>query len=165
MSTRVLVAELLTAEGFAPFGEVVQAEGARHYPINAGTIERFHDLARVEHEPGGRVLISLARANRVATLPHRVTVVERHPLGSQAFIPLSPVPMVVVVAPAGDRPNPDALRAFVTNGRQGVNYRRGTWHMPLIALDPAQEFLIVDRGGPGANCEEVVLDREVTVSA
>ncbi len=144
----------LTHEGFEPFGDVIDTAGARHFPINAGSIERFHDLARVEPGEGGRVLISIARANHAAVLPHQITLVERHPLASQAFIPLHDAPMIIVVGPAGEGISPGDLRAFVSNGRQGINYRPGVWHMPLIAPAVGLDYLIVDRGGPGGNCDE-----------
>ena len=151
-----LKAEPLTREGFAPFGDVIESEGAKHFAINAGTIERFHDLAQVDlgEEEGGRTLVSIAECNVAAELPYRVTFVERHPLGSQAFVPLDDTPLMVLVAPAGESVSPDALRAFVSNGRQGINYHRGIWHLPLISLCKGQRMLIVDRGGPGGNCEE-----------
>ena len=86
-------------------------------------------------------------------LPLRVDKVERHPLGSQAFVPLARTVMVLVVAPPGEGVRADDLKAFVTNGRQGFNYHRGTWHMPLIGLEAGQEFLVVERGGDGSNCD------------
>ena len=86
-------------------------------------------------------------------MPLRVDTVERHPLGSQAFVPLARSIMVIVVAPPGESVEAADLRAFVTNGRQGINYHRGTWHMPLIGLKAGQEFLIVDRAGDASNCE------------
>ena len=161
-----LKAAPLTRAAFAPFGDVIETDGARHFPINAGTIERFHDLARVDVgvEQQGRTLISLARCNQPTSPPFRVTLVERHPLGSQAFIPLGGSPLIVVVAAAGDRVESSQLHAFVSNGHQGVNFHRGTWHMPMIALDQDQQMLIVDRGGPGQNCDEWVLrEQEIVV--
>ncbi|MFX8813062.1 ureidoglycolate lyase, partial [Acinetobacter baumannii] len=86
--------------------------------------------------------------------PIRLRVMERHPLGSQAFVPMCGDPFLVVVAPPGPAPAPADLRAFVTNGRQGVNYARGTWHHPLLALDRISDFLVVDRGGDGRNLDE-----------
>ncbi len=156
MAGRVLKAAPLTREAFAPFGDVIETEGARHFSINAGTIERFHDLARVDLGPDeeARTLISIARCNQPTALPFRFRLMERHPLGSQAFIPLDATPMLVVVAPAEETPDPEQIRAFVANGRQGINYHRAVWHMPLIALEKDQYFLIVDRGGPGNNCDE-----------
>jgi ureidoglycolate lyase len=85
-------------------------------------------------------------------------MVERHPLSSQAFLPLAPTPFLVVVAPPGHTPDPGDLRAFVTRGQQGVNYARGTWHHPLIAFGRPGDFLVVDRGGDGENCDEVLFD-------
>ena len=150
----------LSREGFAPFGDVIETSGANHYPINEGAIERYHDLARVEVGDSGRALVSIFECRRVGELPHRITLVERHALGSQAFVPLGGARMIIVVARPGDPPSPEQLHAFVTNGEQGVNYRPGVWHMPLVAFEPGQRFLVVDRGGPGGNCDEHRFDNE-----
>lgn len=150
---RELIVEPLTAEAFAPFGEVIQFAGAQHYPINQGLAERYHDLARVDvAAEGGRALINLFRAQPRA-LPLEIRLLERHPLGSQAFLPLSEKPWLVVVAPPGEF-DPARIRAFVTRGWQGVNYARGTWHHPLIALGSVSEFIVIDRGGEGNNLHE-----------
>ncbi|MCJ0763862.1 ureidoglycolate lyase [Variovorax terrae] len=143
----------LTREAFAPFGQVIELEGATQFAINGGTTQRFHDLARVDTlAEGGRPLISLFRAQPRAQ-PVRLTLMERHPLGSQAFLPLSAQPYLVVVAPDhGGRPGP--LQAFVTCGWQGVNYDRNVWHHPLLALEAVCDFIVVDRGGEGCNLEE-----------
>ena len=104
---------------------------------------------------------------RLEPFPVQPHLMERHPLGSQAFVPLAKISFVVVVAPAGEWVRAEDLRAFVTDGTQGVNYFRGTWHMPLIALEAGQSFLVIDRGdeGPDANpnCDEVLLGRPVTL--
>ncbi|MDH3693337.1 MAG: ureidoglycolate lyase [Gammaproteobacteria bacterium] len=146
----------LTREAFSPFGDIIETEGARHFSINAGTIERFHDLAQVDigTESDGRPLISIAQCNQATELPFPIKFVERHSLGTQAFIPFLDIPLPVVVAPPGEMVDPQNLRAFVTNGKQGINYHRGVWHLPLIALQQDQQFLIVDRAGPGQNCDE-----------
>ena len=159
--TITLKPELLTAERFAPYGNVIEAGTRSRAPMNAARFERFDDLAKIDIADGGRVAVSVARCRIATALPWRIDTVERHPLGSQAFIPLSPARMVVVVAPPGEDVAPQDLRAFVTNGRQGINYRRGTWHMPLIAFDEGQEFLIIDRAGDLPNCDEHVLDEPV----
>ena len=157
MSGQRLAVTPLSREAFAPFGDVIESEGRAHYTINAGSAERFDDLASVEvTAAGGRPQISLFRAQPV-TLPLRLRLMERHPLSSQAFIPLSATPFLIVVAPAGERLELNRLRAFRTNGRQGVNYRPGTWHHPLLALERVSDFLIVDRGGEGANCDEIAI--------
>ena len=164
MSAIELHALPITRQRFAPFGDVVAAAADRRTPMNAARFERYDDLARVDvdADDGAHAGISIARARTGTALPYCFDTVERHPLGSQAFIPLAPFRFVVVVAPAEDAVDPGDLRAFVTNGHQGVNYRRGVWHMPLIALEAGQEFLIVDRAG-GGNCEERVLDAPVTL--
>jgi len=164
-AVRVLEAEPLDSQAFAPFGEVIDLRGARHFPINQGAVERYHDLATVETGEDGRPLISIVVASRAAAPPLTVEILERHPLGSQAFIPLQEAIMCVVVAAPGEAPRPEDLAAFVTDGRQGVNYHRGTWHMPLAAFECGQRFLVVDRGGPGGNCEEISLGTGVAVSA
>lgn len=148
-AVQVLRVEPLTPTAFAPFGEVISFEAAHEvFPINNGSTQRHHALAQIE-VGAGHGLISLARAEPRA-LPFAVTMLERHPLGSQAFIPLSKQPYLIVVAESPQHP-PRCFRA--TNG-EGVNYRAGTWHHPLIALDVVSDFLIVDRGGVGHNCDE-----------
>jgi len=153
--------EPLTREAFAPFGDVIEIRGARHFPINRGAIERYHDLAALDIDADGRAIVSIMACNRASHLPYRVEVIERHPVGSQAFVPMDPVRMIVAVIEPGDDPDPRKLRAFVSDGRQGVNYRAGVWHMPLIAEREGQQYLIVDRAGPGANCDEIELAETV----
>ncbi len=131
--------------------------------MNEARFERFDNLCNVNVE--GDVAISVTRCRTPTLLPLRVDMVERHPHGSQAFVPLTPCRMVVVVAPPGESVDAADLRAFVTNGKQGINYHRGTWHMPLIAFDAGQEFLIVDRGGNEPNCEEHMLDETVMLES
>ena len=155
----------LTRSAFAPCGDVITTDGAAHFAINAGTIERYHDLATVTLGEQGRALISIATCNRTTVLPYRIPLVERHPLGSQAFIPLNTTPLLVVVAPPGDIPDIHQWQAFISDGAQGVNYHPGVWHMPLITPDPEQRFIIVDRGGAGDNCEEYTLTQDVVVLA
>ena len=156
-----LCPEPLTAERFAPYGDVIEAGARSRTAMNAARFERFDDLAEIDMADGGRVAVSVARCRVATALPYRIDTVERHPKGSQAFIPLSPAKLVVVVAPPGEEVSPQDLRAFVTNGRQGINYRRGTWHMPLIAFDEGQEFLIIDRAGDLPNCDEHDLEESV----
>ena len=150
----------LTRRGFAPFGEVIETDSAERRVINQGSTERFHDLARVDVAArGGYPLINVFRAQPLP-LPLTIRLLEQHPLGSQAFIPLHGAPFLVVVAPAGAAPRAEELRAFVTDGRQGVNYARGVWHHPVIAMTRETDFLVVDRGGPGDNLVEVPFDSD-----
>ncbi len=156
LSPRMLAVEPLTAAAFRPFGDVIEAAAsATRRTINEGYAERFHDLAHIDTaEQGGRTLVNIFRAVP-RTLPLTLSLVERHVLGSQAFVPLAPTRFLVVVAAAGPAPNADQLRCFMAAAGQGVNYARGTWHLPLLALDAGGDFLVIDRGGPGAaqDCE------------
>ena len=161
--TRVRI-EPLTKEAFAPFGEVIETEGSSWYPINAGTTERYHKLATVEAAGPEPVLgISIFRGDGFR-FPVRLSVLERHPIGSQAFFPISGNDYLVVVAEgAGDRPDPEKIRAFLAKPTQGVNYRSGTWHHPLLCLEREGDFLVVDRVDGKPNCDEVPLDPPLTV--
>ena len=164
----VLVAlQPLSRENFAPYGDVIEIEGAKHFPINAGTIERYHDLANIDVgvEEGGRAIVSIMACNQTSELPYQIKVMERHPLGCQAFIPMKPIPMVVAVALPGDNPDFTQIQGFISNGTQGVNYKPGVWHMPLISTSLNHQYLIVDRGGDGHNCDEVeIQDLVIMVS-
>jgi ureidoglycolate lyase len=148
---RTLVAAPLTAEAFAPFGDVLETTGDS-FPINGGMCDRYHDRARMEFVGDGRAGISLA-ASRPYPLPLTFDLVERHPLGSQAFVPISEDPFLVVVAPDEDG-RPGTPLAFLTGPGQGVNYLRNVWHGVLTPLARPGRFLIVDRIGSGNNLEE-----------
>lgn len=162
MAARTIVIEPLTAAAFAPFGQVISMEGAHHYPINSGRTERYHDLARVElGGPSARPLISIFRGEHY-DLPLMLTMVERHPLGSQAFYPLSERPFLVIVAPDEDG-TPGTPRAFLTRQGQGVNIAMNTWHGVLTPLGGTSDFLVIDRGGDGNNLEEHVFDEPYRV--
>ena len=153
----------LTREAFAAFGDVITKKGAHHYPINDGTTERFHDLARIDvTDAHGKPLVSLFQG-QPRRLPLEVKIMERHPLGSQAFIPLSQNPYLVLVAPRGEF-TPRGLCAFLAQAGQGVNYAKGVWHHALVALYEVSEFIVIDRGGVGSNCEEVRLGEPVIIS-
>ncbi|MGB3389651.1 MAG: ureidoglycolate lyase [Pseudaminobacter sp.] len=153
MTDRVIIARPLTREAFAPFGDVIETEGAHHYPINDGRCERYHDLAKVEaNGPNARVLVSLFKGTPYE-FPLKLSMVERHPLGSQAFMPLSPAPFLVVVCP-DTNDGPGEPQAFLTRPGQGVNYPPNRWHGVLTPIGNPQEFLVVDRGGDGSNLEE-----------
>ena len=163
-SDRVIAAAPLTASAFAPFGEVIEAGPKPSFQINQGMCDRFHDLARVEvADKAGRPGISLGHGRPYA-LPLTLTMVERHPLGSQAFIPLGPDPFLVVVAP-DEGGTPGRPLAFMTSPGQGVNYRRGTWHGVLTPLGRPATFLIVDRIGDGTNLAEHFYDEPWTITA
>jgi ureidoglycolate lyase len=165
ISRHWLTAEPLDAQAFSPFGDVIDiGEAGKHRTINEGFAERFDDLARLDTgRQGGEPVLSIFRA-RPRALPLQLRLVERHLLGSQAFVPLLPQRFLLIVAAAGPAPSPAQLRCFMARPGQGVNYAAGTWHHPLIALDAGGDFLVIDRGGPLAveDCEEhSLLDADV----
>ena len=160
--SRVLHPQPLTARAFAPFGDVIEARGDP-LSINYGASLRFHDLANVDTGgEGGRPIVSIFRSTPPA-YPFTLKVMENHPVASQAFMPLSGRPYLVVVAPAG-KFDPDALQAFVAGPHQGVNYRKGVWHHYSLALGAESDFLVIDREGPGDNLEEIELDGSIVIS-
>lgn len=152
--------EPLTAQAFAPFGDVLQASGTPDKMINQGLCGRFHDLATMDFAQG-RAGISLFSA-QPRQLPLPLEMVERHPEGSQAFIPMAMTPFIVIVAEdAGG--HPENIRAFLTEPGQGVNYHRGVWHGVLTPLHVPGLFAVVDRIGPGSNLEEYWFDTALTI--
>ena len=156
---RTLTIEPLARAAFAPFGDVVEMDGAERFGINQGFAERFNDLAKVDVE-GGQTSVSLFTGNP-RPWPIAIRLMERHPLGSQLFFPLQDRPWLVVVC--ADPRDPTGFRAFRATGQQGVNYARNVWHHPLLVLDQGSRFFIVDRKGPGPNLEEAWLKEELVI--
>jgi ureidoglycolate lyase len=152
--------QTLTKNNFAPFGDVIETAGAERILINEGTTERFHDLTNIDvGSEGGHTLINIFRG-QPRPQPIQIKMMERHPLSSQAFIPLKKNPYIIVVATISKNVGPKDLHAFRAEGDQGVNYKRNLWHHPLLTLENNHEFLVVDRGGPGENCEEMWFTEE-----
>lgn len=153
MNIITLEVQPLTKAAFAPFGDVIETVGAELRLINGGTTERYHDLAKVDVTgEQARVLVNIFRG-QAFTPPIDITMLERHPLGSQAFYPLQNRPFLVVVGKDEDG-KPGNPVAFLAQGNQGVNYHRNVWHHPLISLEETSDFMVVDRGGEGNNLEE-----------
>ena len=149
---RLLTPTPLTAAAFAPFGDVLEIAGAPDKLINQVLCGRFHDRARLDFGTGGRAGISLFDAVPRA-LPYTLEMVERHPEGSQAFLPMHEHPFLVIVA-EDEAGTPATPRAFVTSGAQGINLFRNTWHGVLTPLASPGRFAVIDRIGAGANLQE-----------
>jgi ureidoglycolate lyase len=147
-----LTPQPLTPAAFAPFGTVLQRAGAESYLINDGTTRRFNALTPIDPGAEGTVIASIFHGARRPS-PIAIRMLERHPLGDQVFYPLGGGDWLLVVAP-GERPSGRDCRCFRASADQGVRYARGVWHHPLLVLDPSQDFLVLDRQGPGANLEE-----------
>ncbi|MEH6525617.1 MAG: ureidoglycolate lyase [Sneathiella sp.] len=149
--------EPLTKEAFGPFGDVIETAGSDFFPINNGSTQRFHDLAEIQLDAGARTLVNIFRATPL-DYPLNMRMVERHPVGSQAFVPLNNRPYLVAVAPKGEAVSVKDVKIFSARGDQGINYHAGTWHHPVLALDAISDFLVIDRGGEGPNCDEYFFD-------
>jgi ureidoglycolate lyase len=154
----------LTAEAFAPFGDVIDTRGRAPLVINEGTCRRFDDLASIDvAAEGGRPVLSVFEST-YRELPLRIRALERHPLASQAFFPLDAWPFLILVAESDAAVAAGRLRVFLSSGNEGVNYRRNVWHHSLLALARPSRFLVIDRGGPLDNCEEKTVDAATWVS-
>ncbi len=159
---RTIVAEPMTQKAFAPFGDLLETAGAPDRLINRGLCGRWHDRARLDFADG-RAGISLFRAEP-CNLPLALDMVERHPDGSQAFLPMTEHPFLVVVA-ADEGGSPAKPKAFLTDPGQGINLHRGTWHGVLTPLHAPGLFAVVDRIGDGKNLEEHWFDTPWRVEA
>jgi ureidoglycolate lyase len=159
----------LTQDGFSLFGDLVEV-GGKPIMINEGTTERYHRLSDVtlgSEVSGSMGIINIFRA-QPRTMPMNITMMERHPLGSQAFLPTHQRPYLVLVCLGEDAPDPDTLKLFIANGSgpsvQGVSYKANCWHHPLLALDEVTDFWVIDRLGGGNNLEEMDFDSALTIT-
>ena len=155
----------LTAESFSPYGEVIACESNPFFHINNQHTERYHALALAETD--AKVGLSIFKNIQTTSIPFEIQMLERHPRGSQAFIPMQGQQFLVVVAPALDLGTPDLSKivAFMSNGQQGINYRAGTWHHPLLTLEAPSDFVVIDRIGDGENCDVYSFDQKIVVEA
>ncbi|MFT6169202.1 MAG: ureidoglycolate lyase [Celeribacter sp.] len=147
MTRKVTIAPL-TAQNFAPYGDVLEASGAPDKIINAGQCGRFHDRANIDVMEA-RVGISIFKAE-LRSLPYTLDLIERHPEGSQAFVPMSDDPFLVIVSDGPEQ----TPKAFLTNGAQAINFHRGTWHGVLTPLAGNGQFAVIDRIGETPNLQE-----------
>lgn len=148
-----ITAEPLTAAAFAPFGDVLEAAGEPSRIINRGKCGRWHDCASLDFGLDGRAGISIFRAEP-RSLPYTCDLLERHPDGSQAFVPMSHDPFLIIVAPDNGG-LPGQPRAFISRAGQGINFHRGTWHGVLTPLHAPGLFAVIDRIGATPNLEEI----------
>lgn len=156
MCEKTIVIQPLTQDSFAAFGDVIEKSGKDFIPINQGLTERYHALSLAQIS-GDHVAVGMSIFhNLFATqIPFQIEMLERHPYGSQSFIPLQQQKLIIVVALPLDQDRPDEQRiyAFMSNGQQGITYHQGVWHHPLITLEANSDFLVVDRIGGGSNCD------------
>lgn len=151
----------LTASAFTAFGDVLECDGVPDKLINAGLCGRYHDRAQIDVSDG-RTGISLFNAEP-RSLPYELTLLERHPKGSQSFIPMSYHPFLILVA-EGHASKPGPVHAFISAPGQAINLHRGTWHGVLTPLHAPGLFAVVDRIGDGANLEEYILPTPIIIT-
>ena len=154
----------LTQKSFAEYGDVIDIEYHNDIKsINYGMTDRYHNLAKLDLlEGNGTPLFNIFKA-RPVNYPFKIQMLERHPISSQLFYPMSDQPFLVLVANHQDSITVNTLKLFITNGRQGINYKRNTWHHYLLAISENSGFIVVDRGGNDKNCEEFYLDEEIFI--
>jgi ureidoglycolate lyase len=162
--SQTLQVNTLSSGSFSAYGDVIEVNDERkHFSINDGFAERYHDLANIDvSSDNGKTLINIFRSKPLVQ-PITIKKMERHPLSSQAFIPLGEQSFLVVVAPEGDF-NESAIEVFLAKSSQGINYRPGVWHHYCLALNEISDFLVIDRGGEGENCDVVSLLIPKTIS-
>ena len=137
-------------ENFSKFGELVSTEGLKSIDINNGYAKRFEDAVTLDtRQDRGETTISIFSASK-RTFPMKIDMMEQHPLGSQAFIPLKDTTFLALVAPKGENPDLNKIESFIVPPGIGVNYKAGTWHFPLISTEE-MNFLVIDRKGSGNN--------------
>lgn len=166
VEAKTIDAKPLTAAAFKEFGDVIEVndEGV-NFPINQGFTTRYHRIGNVDcRGDNASGIISIFRSTPLA-LPIKIGMMERHPQGSQAFIPMGNEPYLVVVAPKGEL-DMSKVQVFLAQANQGVNYHTGTWHHFCLALNNVSDFVVVDRTGDGDNCDEILIeaDEQMTIN-
>lgn len=160
-----LIPKPLTAEAFTPYGEVVSTDSAeKEFSMNYGLATRYFDLAEVDvEEKGGKTCISLVNSNAIK-FPFNVEKMEYHPFGSQLFFPLHERPFLILVSTPAETLDTNKMELFISNGKQGVNFRKKVWHHYLMPLDDNSGFIVVDRNGNDDNCIETQIEEEITIA-
>ena len=145
MKTLKLSPEALTEENFQLFGEVVSVDNKESITINDGFASKYPDVVDLDNkEDGGETSVHIFVAKK-RNFPLQITMLENHPFFSQTFIPKNNTPFIVVVAPLSQDPVIENVKAFITNGDQGISYSRGVWHFPLISINDDSQFIVLDR--------------------
>ena len=140
----------INKENFSKFGDMITTENIKPVDINNGYAKRFDDIAKVDtSNNNGETTISIFSALK-RSFPMKIDMMEKHPLGSQAFIPMKETTFLTLVAPKGEKLEIDKIESFIVPKGKGVNYKTGVWHFPLISTED-MDFLVVDRKGSGEN--------------
>ena len=147
---KIIIPKAITKENFSKFGDMITTKNIKPLDINNGYAKRYDDIAKINtSKDNGETTISIFSALK-RTFPMKIDMMEKHPLGSQAFIPMKETTFIAFVAPNGDKPDLNKIEAFIIPPGIGINYNPGTWHFPLISTED-MNFLVVDRKGSGDN--------------
>ena len=147
---KVIKAKKITKKNFSKFGQIIDTSKRNPININNGYAKRFDNLINVDtSKKRGKAIVSIFNAKK-RKFPMKIDMMEKHPLGSQAFIPMEDTKFLIFVAPKGDKPNINKIQSFVVPRQTGINYKSGIWHFPLISTKN-MNFLVVDRKGKGKN--------------
>ena len=156
---KIIIPNKITKDNFSSFGDIISTKDVKPIDINEGYAKRFDDLADIDiSNDEGKAIVSIFSALK-RNFPMKIDMMEKHPLGSQAFIPMKETTFLVLVAPQGDKPDINMIKSFIVPPGIGINYKPGTWHFPLISTVD-MNFLVVDRKGPGNNLIIQNLEKE-----
>ena len=159
MTERIIKPIPITTENFSKFGDMIGTENIKPIEINNGYANRFDDIAKIDTaNNNGETTISIFSALK-RSFPMKIDMMEKHPLGTQAFIPMKETTFLTFVAPEGEKPNLEKIESFIVPQGKGVNYKAGVWHFPLISTED-MDFLVVDRKGSGDNLVIENLEKE-----
>jgi len=159
MTEKIIKPIPITKENFSKFGNMITTEDINPLEINNGYAKRFDGIAKIDtSDNNGETTISIFSALK-RSFPMKIDMMEKHPLGSQAFIPMKETIFLTFVAPQGEKPNIEKIESFIVPKGKGVNYKAGVWHFPLISTED-MDFLVVDRKGPGDNLVIENLEKE-----
>ena len=140
----------ITRKNFKKFGDLISTKKIRPININNGYAKRFNNLCKINTSiKKGNAIMSIFSAKK-RKFPMKIEMMEKHPLGSQAFVPMSETKFLVFVAPKGKKPNTKKIQSFIVPKQTGINYKPGIWHFPLISTK-SMNFLVIDRKGKGNN--------------
>ena len=157
--SKTIAPKPITKENFLKFGDLITTKDIEPITINDGYAKRFDNIAKLDtSKENGKTTISIFSALK-RTFPMKVNMMESHPLGSQAFIPMKETIFLCFVAPSGEKPDLNKIESFIIPPGLGINYKPGTWHFPLISTED-MNFLVVDRKGSGDNLKIQKLDSE-----
>ena len=152
----------ITRSNFATYGDLISTNDINPMDINSGYAKRFDNLADLNTlKDGGKTIVSIFAALK-RTFPMKIDMMEKHPLGSQAFIPMKETTFLAFVAPQGKFPEINKIQSFIIPPKTGINYKPGIWHFPLISTEDT-DFLVIDRKGSGENLIIHKFDKEEVV--